>query len=90
MSAIRTDVRNFDTCRSGHSVRVQTDTDLGLKFKRGVVLSGDSGPVEVAMVLGIDELHSDRIDISESSLPMREAFERIKAAVDLALEGCPA
>lgn len=90
MSAIRTDVRDFDTSRAGHSVHVRTDEDLGVKFKRGAVIVGEPGSVEVAMVLGIDEMESDRIDISGSaSSSLRERLERVRAAVDLALEGCP-
>jgi hypothetical protein len=73
----------------GHTVDCRTDADLRVRFKQGEVCRGDSGSIEVAMVLGIDELTADRIDISDSSLSMRERLELVKAAVDLALEGCP-
>jgi hypothetical protein len=86
-----TEIRSYD-CQDkgrGHYVRVMTDADLAVKFKRGEVLRGDGGSIQVAMVLGIDEMATDRLDVSESSLSMRERLELIKAAVDLALEGCP-
>jgi hypothetical protein len=90
VSTTRTRVWGFEALGDdGHTVDCKTDPDLGVRFKQGEVCRGDSGSIEVAMVLGIDEVTCDRIDISDSSLSMRERLELIKAAVDLALEGCP-
>jgi hypothetical protein len=90
MSAPTTRLRAFEArSGQGHTVDVTTDPDLRVRFKRGEVCRGDSGAIDVAMVLGIDEVACDRIDISDSSLSMRERLELAKAAVDLALEGCP-
>jgi len=86
---ITTDIRSFDTRAPEQHVRVSTDADLAIKFKRGDVIAGDSGTLTFAITLGIDEAETHRLDVSESSLPMIERLEWLARVVEHAIEGCP-
>lgn len=85
----KTDIRSFDTRTRELHVRVATDADLTVKFKRGEILTGDTGNLTFAITLGIDEMETHRIDVTESGLAMLERLEWLQRVLSLAIEGCP-
>ena len=84
---VKLDVEAFvATDENGSSVHVRTDSDLGIKFKRGEIAPNDTGHINVAMVLSVDDENIDLI-LFDSGESAREVLGQIREAAEQALEG---
>ena len=83
---VKLDVEAFvATDENGSSVHVRTDSDLGIKFKRSEIAPNDTGRINVAMVLSVDDENIDLILIDTGEAI--EVLRQIREAAEQALEG---
>jgi hypothetical protein len=84
---VKLDVEAFvATDENGSSVHIRTDSDLGIKFKRGEIAPSDTGRINVAMVLSVDDENIDLI-LFDSGESAKEVLGQIREAAEQALEG---
>lgn len=73
------------TAENGSSVHVRSDDDLALQFKRGEIAPANTGRINVAMVLSVDDENIDLILIDSGEAT--EVLRQVREAAEQALEG---